>query len=111
MGDPLNRRQHSYVERALEAFETGAEALERIAETVEAGDTTQTSRTAIEPSGRYDELAIEGVTAQSIAIDYGCDPPELIVHAEGVRRPTPLDAEMPTHVLELPADDTSKSEN
>ena len=47
MGDPLSRRQHHYVERALEAFETGAEALERIAETLEAGDTIQPSRTAI----------------------------------------------------------------
>ena len=111
MGDPLNRRQHSYVERAIEAFETVAEALERIAETIEAGDKPRTSRTTIESSGRYDELTIEGVTAQSVAIDYGCDPPELIVHAEGVRCPTPPDAEMSTHVLELPAAATSKSEN
>ena len=110
MGNPLNRRQHHYVERALEAFETGADALERIAETVDAGDTIQTSRTAIERSGRYDELAIEGVTGQSVAIDYGCDPPELIVHADGARRPTP-DAEMPTHVLELPAGETTEREN
>ena len=75
------------------------------------GTETQTRRTAIESSGRYDELSIKGVRAKSVAIDHGCDPPELIVRAEGVRRPTPLDAEMPTHVLELPATDTSKSEN
>ena len=111
MADPLNRRQHHYVERALEALETVAEALERIAETLDAGGTTQTSRTAIEQSGRYDELSIEGVTGQSVAIDYGCDPPELIVHADGARRPTPLDAEMPSHVLELPASETTEREN
>ena len=108
MGDRLNRRQHYSVERALEAFETGAEALKRIAETVNARDTTQISRTTIEQSGRYDEITIEGVTAQSVAIDHGCDPPELIVHADGVRRPTPSDAAMPSHVLELPAADTSE---
>ena len=111
MADSLTRRQHHYVERALEAFETGAEALERSAKMIDAGDNSPTSRTTIESSGRYDELTIEGVTAQSVAIDYGCDPPELIVHADGVRRPTPSDAAMPSHVLELPAEDTSKSEN
>ena len=110
MADPLNRRQHPYVERALEAFETGAEALEWIAETFEAGERTQQSRTAIKQSGRYDEISIEGVTAQSVAIDYGSDPPGLIVYAEGVRRLTPSDAEMPSHVLELPAADTVESE-
>ena len=111
MGDPLNRRQHHYVERALDAFETGAEALERIEEPLDAGALTQTSRTTIEQSGRYDEIAIEGVTAQSVAIDYGCDPPELIVHADGARHPTPQDAEMTTHVLELPASETTEREN
>ena len=111
MGDPLNRCQHSYVERAIEAFETVAEALERIAEMIEAGDKPRTSRTTIEQSGRYDEIAIEGVTAQSVTIDYGDGPPELIVHAEDIRRPTPSDAAMPSHVLELPAADTSEGEN
>ena len=110
MADPLNRRQHYYVERALETFETGAEALERIAETLDGGDTTQSSRTTIESNGRYEELAIEGVTAQSVAIDYEGDSPQLIVHADGVRHPTPPDAEAPTHVLELPAIDAERED-
>lgn len=118
MGDPLNRRQHHYVDRAVEAFETIADALKRIADRLEASsgtngesdtatDTetetkTDAPRTGIEPSGRYEEFAIEGVPAQSVAIDYSRDPPELLVHAESVRHPTPADEEYPTHILELP---------
>jgi hypothetical protein len=123
MGNPFASNQHGYVKRALHAFETVAEALERIADSLEASSGSKAGvgteantkageqRTEIEPSGRYDELAIDGVPAQSVAIDYSQDPPELLVHADGVRHPTPADGEYPTHVLELPISETSEGEN
>jgi hypothetical protein len=118
MGDPLTSNQHGYVKRALNAFETVAKALERIANSLEASaeskaeadtksDTVaEVQRTKIEPSGRYDELAIEDVPAQSAAIDYDQDPPELLVHADSVRHPTPANGECPTYILELPTIET-----
>jgi hypothetical protein len=114
MGNPLTHRQHNHIQRIINAIETAANALERIADTVEAPSEAeagpQTPRTAIERSGRYDELAIESVEAQSVALDYECDPPELIVHADDVRHPTPTDGEMPTHIIELSPADTAEGE-
>lgn len=114
MGDSLTRRQHNYVERAVEAFETAAEALEQIANRFDSSSEAtnvsdaeaETHQTKIEPSGRYEELGIEGVPAGSVAIDYGTDPPELIVHAEDVRHPASTDPEMPSHIVELPRRET-----
>jgi hypothetical protein len=109
MGDPLNRHQHQYVDRAIEALEGAAKALERIADTFE-GSTENSSdsdsragtqRTKVEPRGRYDELGIEGVSTGSVAIDHGTEPPELIVHADEIRHPAPIDGEEPSHVIEL----------
>jgi hypothetical protein len=113
MGNPLTSNQHGYVKRALHAFETVAEALERIADSFEATSgskaETEVARTKIEPSGRYDELAIDGVPAQSVAIDYDKDPPELLVHADSVRHPASTNGEYPTHILELPEEERRDS--
>lgn len=123
MGNPLTSNQHGYVKRALHALETVAKSLERIADSLEASaeskveanteaDTeVEVQRTEIEPNGRYEELAIDGVPAQSVAIDHGRDPPELLVHADNVRHPTPADGEYPTHSLELPTTETLGGEN
>ena len=72
---------------------------------------SEAHRTKIEPSGRYDELAIDGVPAQSVAIDYDKEPPELIVHSAGTRWVKLFDPNMPSHVIELPADETEGGEN
>jgi hypothetical protein len=121
MGNPLTSNQHGYVKRALNAFETVAEALDRIADSLDASAESTAGadakaeteaaaqRTEIESSGRYDELGIDGVPAQSVAIDHGRDPPELLVHAESVRHPTPRGEEYPTHILELPERETGDS--
>lgn len=119
MGNPLTSNQHGYVKRALHSFETVAEALDRIADSVESttgsdteADTeTEEQRTEIVSSGRYDEITIEGVLAQSVAIDHDKEPSELLVHADSVRHPTPMDGEVPTHVLKLPSIETPGSEN
>jgi hypothetical protein len=72
---------------------------------------SEAHRTKIEPSGRYDELAIDGVPAQSVAIDYDKEPPELIVHNAGARWVKSFDPNMPSHIIELPTDKTPEGEN
>jgi hypothetical protein len=119
MSNPLTSNQHGYVKRALQAFETVAESLERIAAALEtrSGDSDTSDVwlgrpiTEIESGRRYDVLAIDGVKEQSVAIDYSQEPPELRVWANDVHQPTPEDGEHPTHVLELPAAKSSGGEN
>jgi hypothetical protein len=119
MSNPLTSNQHGYVKRALHAFETVADALERIATALEtrSGDSDTSDVwlgrpiTEIESGRRYDVLAIDGVKEQSVAIDYGQEPPELRVWADDRYHPTSADGEYPTHVLELPPAESSGGEN
>jgi hypothetical protein len=72
---------------------------------------SEAHRTKIEPNGRYDELVIDGVPTQSVAIDHEKEPPELIVHDAGARWVKSFDPNMPSHVIELPSDEIEESEN
>ena len=119
MGNPLTSNQHGYVKRALHAFETVADSLERIATALEtqSGDSSTSDawierpRTKIKSGSRYDVLVIDGVKEQSVVIDYGQNPPELRVWADDVSHPTPADGAYPTHILELPPPKALGGEN
>jgi hypothetical protein len=54
-------------------------------------------RTIVTSSGEFDTLAIAGVSEGAIVIDYGRTPPRVVITADG--------GEIPTDIIELPADD------
>jgi hypothetical protein len=54
-------------------------------------------RTTVASSGEFDTVAITGVSKGAIVIDYGRTPPRVVITAD--------DGEMPTDIIELPADE------
>jgi hypothetical protein len=55
-------------------------------------------RTTVTSSGEFDTLAIAGVTDGAVVIDHGRTTPRAVITAD--------DGEMPTDIIELPADET-----
>jgi hypothetical protein len=63
-------------------------------------------RTSVTSSGEFDTIAIAGVSEGAIVIDYGRTPPRAVITADG--------GEIPTDIIELPADeadDTTEDES
>ena len=63
-------------------------------------------RTSVTSSGEFDKLAIDGVADGAVVIDHGRTPPRAIITTDG--------GEVPTDIIELPADNernTGKSES
>jgi hypothetical protein len=63
-------------------------------------------RTTVTSSGEFDTLAIAGVTDGAVVIDHGRTTPRAVITADG--------GEIPTDIIELPADeanDTEKSDS
>ena len=54
-------------------------------------------RTSVTSSGEFDKLAIAGVPDEAVVIDYGRTPPRAVITTDG--------GEIPTDIIELPADD------
>jgi hypothetical protein len=54
-------------------------------------------RTSVTSSGEFDKLAIAGVSDEAVVIDHGRMPPRAIITTDG--------GEIPTDIIELPADD------
>ena len=54
-------------------------------------------RTSVTSSGEFDKLAIAGVSDEAVVIDHGRMPPRAIITTNG--------GEVPTDIIELPADD------
>jgi hypothetical protein len=54
-------------------------------------------RTSVTSSGEFDKLAIAGVSDEAVVIDYGRSPPRAVATTDG--------GEIPTDIIELPADD------
>jgi hypothetical protein len=56
-------------------------------------------RTTVASSGEFDTLAIAGVSGGAVVIDYGRTPPRVVITADG--------GEVPTDIIELPADEAA----
>ena len=58
-------------------------------------------RTSVTSSGEFDKLAIDSVADGAVVIDHGRTPPRAIVTTDG--------GEVPTDIIELPADNESNT--
>ena len=59
-------------------------------------DNDDEPRTSVTSSGEFDKLAIDGIANGAIVIDHGRTPPRAIITTDG--------GEVPTDIIELPAD-------
>ena len=59
-------------------------------------------RTTVASSGEFDTVAITGISDGAVVIDYGREPPRVVIITDG--------DEIPTDIIELPADEEDDTE-